>query len=93
MACGGEKSLAKHVESRWRGGASIAAACAAAGSPILERLTAGKGHHDVHLGDDERERLITWMDTYAQLRGSFSDEQERRLLALRERWADLLETP
>ncbi|MEA3368011.1 MAG: hypothetical protein U9R68_07855, partial [Planctomycetota bacterium] len=32
VAFGGEKSLAKHVESRWRGGASIAAACAAAGS-------------------------------------------------------------
>jgi hypothetical protein len=56
-------------------------------------MTSEKGHHDVRLGAEDLAQLITWMDTYAQLRGSFSDEQERRLLALREAWADLLETP
>ena len=29
------------------------------------------------LDEDSRERLVTWMDTYAQLLGHFSDEQER----------------
>ena len=90
---GGKVGLAKHVESRWRDGRSVAGACVARESRILAMLTGEKGHHDVHLGPEDLDRLITWMDTYAQLRGSFSDEQERRLLALREAWADLLEAP
>ncbi|MFO8011988.1 MAG: discoidin domain-containing protein [Phycisphaerae bacterium] len=90
---GGDKGLAKHVESRWRGGRSVAGACAARESPILAMLTSEKGHHDVRLGEGDLARLITWMDTYAQRRGAFSDEQERRLLALREQWADLLDEP
>ncbi len=37
-----------------------------------------------------RERLITWMDTYAQRLGSFSDEQEELLVKLREDCAEFL---
>jgi hypothetical protein len=37
-----------------------------------------------------RARLITWMDTYAQRSGSFSDEQEELLVELREDCAEFL---
>ena len=93
VSYGGPKSLAKHVEARWRGGRSVPGACATRESPILRMVTEGKGHHDVRLSDSDRRRFMAWMDTYAQLRGSFSEEQEQRLLALRKQWADLLETP
>ena len=39
---------------------------------------------------DSRERLVTWMDTYAQFLGHFSDEQERELLALKRSWAGII---
>jgi len=91
VAFGGARSLARHVTARWRGGRSVAGACAAARSPVLAVLLRPKGHHGVRLGPDDIERLVTWMDTYGQLRGAFSPEQEAHLLALRRRWADLLE--
>ena len=42
------------------------------------------------LEPEDLERLITWMDTYAQCLGSFSPDQERRLLDLRKRHTGLL---
>jgi cytochrome c553 len=93
VACGGEKSLATYVEARWRGARSLPGSGPALESPVLAMLTEGKGHHDVRLGPEDYRRLVTWMDTYAQRRGSFSEEQEQRLLALRKEWEDLLETP
>jgi hypothetical protein len=36
------------------------------------------------------ERLIVWMDTYAQRLGSFSADQEREIEELRREWAGLL---
>jgi len=54
-------------------------------------LTEGKGHNGVTLSRDDTERLITWLDLYAQQLGSFSAEQEQRLIALRGQWTDLLE--
>ena len=42
------------------------------------------------LDADSRERLLTWMDTYAQRLGHFSDEQERELIELRRASAGLL---
>jgi len=89
---GGKRSLASHVTARWHGGRSVPGAGPALESPILRMLTEGAGHNDVRLLPDDIERLTTWMDTYAQLRGSFSHEQEQRLLTLREQWADLLES-
>ena len=71
-------------------GASKVDGCAAANSAVLAKLMAPKGHHDVKLTAADLERLIVWMDTYAQRLGSFSDDQEKRLLALRKCSAALL---
>jgi len=90
---GGKASLRAHVLAAYGAGQSTPGRCAASQSPILRALTGAKGHHDVRLGEEDLERLITWMDTYAQRLGSFSDDQERRLLALRQQWAEMLETP
>jgi hypothetical protein len=46
-------------------------------------LTQPDGHKGVHLKDDSYERLATWIDVYAQKLGSFSEEQEKQLIALR----------
>ena len=86
----GKPSLRDHVLARYRQGFSSEAACVAATSPILAKLTAAKAHHGVKLDAESMERLITWMDTYAQRLGSFSDEQERELSDLRRRHKGLL---
>jgi hypothetical protein len=44
----------------------------------------------VKLSPEDWERLITWMDTYGQRLGAFSEDQEQRLLALRASARDLL---
>jgi catechol 2,3-dioxygenase-like lactoylglutathione lyase family enzyme len=86
----GKPSLAEHALARNRQGFSVEGAGAAATSPLLARLTDPKGHYDLKLDAEGLERLLTWMDTYAQRLGSFSEEQERELLELRRRHADLL---
>jgi hypothetical protein len=48
-------------------------------------LTAGAGHRDVKLTVADRERLATWMDTYAQRVGHFDEHQEQQLRQFRER--------
>ena len=85
---GGKTSLRQHVLDRWNERRSRAGAGAAATSPLLELLR--RGHYEVLLTAGERERLITWLDTYGQLRGSFSPEQEQRLRKLREQMKPLL---
>ncbi len=57
-------------------------------SPLLALLEAG--HYDVQLNAEDWERLISWMDTYGQVRGAFSDDQEARLVQLRHQLSDLL---
>ena len=84
----GDPSLRTHVVTQFRQGRSTVGGCAAATSPVLELLE--RGHYDVQLGPDEKDRLITWMDTYAQRLGSFSKEQEGRLLELREQMAPIM---
>lgn len=84
----GRPSLAEHVLLRYRTGNSVAGEGAAATSPLLGMLR--NGHQGVRLGAEEMERLIVWMDTYAQRLGSFSPEQEQELHLLRHRWAKLL---
>jgi hypothetical protein len=86
----GKPSLAEYVRTSYRQGYSAEGACAAATSPVLAKLAALDGHHAVKLAADELERLITWMDTYGQRLGSFSEEQERQLTDFRSRCADLL---
>jgi hypothetical protein len=75
---------------RYRQGASVANACAAQSSALLTLLDDPKGHYDVKLSDDDRERLITWMDVYAQRLGSFDEQQEKELVELRRRSAPML---
>jgi hypothetical protein len=77
------------VLERYGAGRSIVGQGAAATNPVLKLLR--DGHRDVRLDGDDRERLITWMDTYGQLRGSFSDDQEQRLRDLRAQVAWMLE--
>ncbi|MBC8873450.1 MAG: discoidin domain-containing protein [Planctomycetes bacterium] len=84
----GEPNLKTHVVTRHRQGRSIAGGCVARTSPLAKLLR--EQHYDVTLKPDEWERLITWMDTYAHRRGSFSEEQEQRLRQLRQRMAAVL---
>ena len=60
-------------------------------SPLLALLE--EGHHDVQLNADDKDRLITWMDTYAQRAGSYSRDQEEELRRLRDEWAPFLTRP
>lgn len=53
-------------------------------------LDAPAGHYGVSLDPDSRERLLTWMDTYAQRLGHFSDEQERALIEFRRACAGIV---
>jgi len=85
----GKPSLRTHVLARYREGRSTAGACAARVSPLLKLIS--KDHYDVKLTADDTQRLITWMDTYAQRLGSFSKEQEQQLRDLRQRMAPMLE--
>jgi hypothetical protein len=81
----GDPSLKTHVMTRYRQGFSTAGACAAKTSPLIKLIDAG--HYDVILTPDDWDRLITWMDTYGQRRGAFSEDQEQRLRDLRRRMA------
>ncbi|MFH1267818.1 MAG: hypothetical protein ABIK89_19040, partial [Planctomycetota bacterium] len=85
---GGEHSLRQHVLARYDGRRSIAGACAASSSLVLQLLK--DGHFEIKLDAVEWERLITWMDTYSQTTGSFSPQQEQRLREFRKRVAPLL---
>jgi hypothetical protein len=87
----GKPSLREHVRARYAEGRSIVNAGASQTSALLEFLERDPVHNAL-LDASARERLITWIDTYGQRLGSFSDEQERQLIALRESMAGLLET-
>jgi hypothetical protein len=63
----------------------------AAHSRLWQMLTGASPHHEVDLDPDSRDRLATWLDTYAHRLGHFSPEQERELIALRESLGPLLE--
>lgn len=54
-------------------------------SKLYRLVTAGAGHRDVKLTAADRERLATWMDTYAQRVGHFDAHQEQQLRQFRER--------
>ena len=84
----GKPSLRDHVTLRYNEGRSVAGACAAMMSPLVKLLDAG--HYGVKLTHDDRDRLITWMDTYGQRLGHFSDEQEEELRQLRQKMAAML---
>jgi hypothetical protein len=64
----------------------------AANSKLLQLLTDGKGHQKVKLDPDSYNRLVTWMDVYAQKQGHFSNQQEQQLIAFRKQLAPILTT-
>jgi hypothetical protein len=86
----GKPSLNDQVWAAYRRGYSIPGDGIAQRSALLALLDAPAGHYHAHLDADARERLLTWLDTYAQRRGHFSDEQEQELTALRRACASLL---
>ena len=62
----------------------------AANSKLWKLLTQFGGHEGVELDANSTDRLVTWMDTYAQRTGHFSEEQEAKLAAFRRECAPLL---
>jgi hypothetical protein len=86
----GKPSLSDQVWAAYRRGYSIPGDGIAQRSALLALLDAPEGHYEVTLESDARERLLTWLDTYAQRLGHFSDEQERELIELRRASAGLL---
>jgi hypothetical protein len=61
----------------------------AANSKLYRLLTQAGGHEGVRLDPESLSRLVTWMDTYAQRQGHFSDAQEQELEKARETWGEL----
>ena len=88
MDFGGDKSLRNHVQARYDARRSVAGACAAMASPLAKLLD--EGHYEVKLPSEDRRRLVIWMDTYAQVAGSYDAEQADQLRRLRTRLAPLL---
>ena len=86
----GKPSLSDVVWAGYRRGYSEEREGPALGSALLRLLDATGGHEGVRLSEAERERLVVWMDTYAQRRGTFDAEQERELEAWRRGCAALL---
>ncbi|MBI5387806.1 MAG: discoidin domain-containing protein [Verrucomicrobia bacterium] len=86
----GKPSLSDQVWEGYRRGHSIEGEGPARRSALLALLDKPEGHYSVKLNTDSLERLITWMDTYAQRAGAFSAEQERSLEELRKANAALL---
>ena len=60
-------------------------------SRLIAYLESDPVHRDLVLSPDDWRRLQTWMDTYGHIRGSFTDQQDRELETLRERYGFLLE--
>jgi cytochrome c553 len=69
---------------------SIVGDCPARKSKLLALLTEGEGHEGVRLDAESQRRLVTWMDTYAQRQGFFSEKQADDLRLLRRQWTDIL---
>ncbi|MHB1038306.1 MAG: HzsA-related protein [Pirellulales bacterium] len=85
----GSPSLQDQVLTGYRQGRSVIGSNESRHSVFFKLL---KDKHP-ELTADDWDRVITWMDTYAQRSGSFSPDQEKQVRALRERMAPMLETP
>jgi hypothetical protein len=86
----GKPSLRDQVWEGYRRGHSLEGDCLARRSVALALLTRPEGHAGVKLDPDSLERLVTWMDAYAQRTGAFSADQEKVLEELRKSSASLL---
>jgi hypothetical protein len=84
----GSPSLRTHIVTRHRQGRSTPGGCASQSSPLLRLIR--DGHYGVELGTEDGCRLVTWMDTYGQQSGSFSDGQAEQLRRLRKNVSYLL---
>jgi cytochrome c553 len=69
---------------------SVPGQCPASQSKLLALLTGDGGHEGLHLDADSRYRLAVWMDTYAQVLGSFSKQQEDELRQFKQKLAGML---
>ena len=83
----GNKDLHHLVFERDR---SVAGETPARKSRLMALLRPEQGHEGVKLDRDGLDRLVTWMDVYAQVRGHYSDRQEEELRELRRRLAGML---
>ena len=86
----GKPSLRDHVKRRYSQSKSLEGQCVARSSALFAKLRGAKGHHGVVLDASALERLTVWMDLYAHDIGSFSKDQEKRLISLRERSRPIL---
>lgn len=84
----GKPSLTDQVWAGYRRGYSIEGDGIAARSALLALIDGG--HYNVKLDASSRERLIVWMDAYAQKLGSFSPEQETQLEQFRAACSDFI---
>jgi hypothetical protein len=87
----GKPNLRDVVLAAYREGVSTEGKNPAQRSALLALLSATDGHRGVKLLRTELDCFTTWLDTYGQRLGSFSDEQERALLDLKQSCAALLE--
>ncbi len=86
----GENDLKQRAFERDR---SLPGECTAANSKLWKLLTTPDGHQHRQLDVENRQRLATWMDTYAQQVGHYSEQQERDLARFRINLAPLLNEP
>jgi hypothetical protein len=86
----GKPSLRDHVRKRYYEGRSIVNDGAAQTSALLAYLDRDAVHRPL-LSAADRERMVIWMDLYAQRAGSFSEQQERELSELRIKLAPILD--
>ena len=66
--------------------------CPARQSKLVQFLRTDETHRTLGLDPESWERLLTWMDTYAQLAGHFSSDQEKELQSFREWWLSVVST-
>lgn len=84
----GAPSLQDHVWSRYNQGRSVAGEGAARTNALWKLLD--RDHYGVRLDEEDRMRLVVWMDTYGQRTGSFDTGQQDQLRQLRQSLGPLL---
>lgn len=83
----GQPSLKELVLKQYREPYSIPGQCIASASPLLKHLRKHLAQGRIDAQDFER--LVTWLDSYAQFAGQFNASQEQELEALKQSWTRL----
>ena len=86
----GKPSLRESVKRAYTEGRSRPGVASARDSALLACLRQHPDHRNLKLDSESIERLVTWMDTYAQQFGAFDATQEQQLVELRRRVTSLL---